>query len=152
RLKELEGKMGAADFWNNQETAQPIVNELKQVKAVISPVSKVNTQIEEAVLLWEMANDADDDASREEVDSQIDKIRAELDRIENLSRLSGKYDARNCYLSIYAREGGTEAQDWTEMLFRMYLLYCEASGFDVSEVDKTLGEEAGLKDVTLYIQ
>jgi peptide chain release factor 2 len=152
RLKELEQKMGAADFWNNQETAQPIVNELKQVKAVITPVKKVATQIEEAVLLWEMADEADDDASRQEVDAQIDKIRAELDRIENLSLLSGKYDARNCYLSIYAREGGTEAQDWTEMLLRMYLLYCEAAGFDVSEVDKTAGEEAGLKDVTLYIQ
>lgn len=152
RLKVLEEKMGAADFWNNQETAQPIVTELKQIKAIVSPVAKVGTQIEEASLLWEMAIEADDDASKQEVDSQIDRIRAELDRIENLSLLSGKYDARNCYLSIYAREGGTEAQDWTEMLLRMYLLYCEAAGFDVSEVDKTVGEEAGLKDVTLYIQ
>jgi peptide chain release factor 2 len=75
-----------------------------------------------------------------------------LGRIEKMSLLSGKYDDRNCYLTIYAREGGTEAQDWTEMMMRMYLHYCEAAGYKAEEVDKTYGEEAGLKDVTLFIK
>ena len=144
--------MGSAGFWNDPDTANQVVAELKAIKAQIEPVGKVAQQVEDAKVLWEMAEEADDDESRREVDECIEPLRAELDRLETLSLLGGKYDGRNCYLSIYAREGGTEAQDWTEMLMRMYLYYCEKQGWDVSEVDKTIGEEAGFKDVTLYIK
>ncbi len=99
-----------------------------------------------------MAEEGDDDETRAEVQQQVAAMENELDRLETLAMLAGKYDDRNCYLSIYAREGGTEAQDWTEMLMRMYLYYCEQHGFKVEEVDKNHGEEAGLKDVTLHIK
>ena len=144
--------MGAADFWNNPDRANQVVGELKALKAQLDPIAAVSRGIEDAVLLWEMADEADDSQTRGEVDAQLDALGSELDRLEMLSLLSGKYDNRNCYLSIYAREGGTEAQDWTEMLMRMYVLYCERNGWDVSEVDKTVGDEAGLKDVTLHIK
>lgn len=144
--------MGAADFWDNPDKANTVVTELKSIKAVTEPVRKVAEQVEEAQLLWDMAEEADDHDTRVEVDNQIAKLQAAVDRLETISLLSGKYDARNCYLTIYAREGGTEAQDWTEMMMRMYLYYCESMGWDVSEVDKTHGEEAGLKDVTLYVK
>ena len=144
--------MGQANFWDDPEKANEVVAELKSIKAQVDRVSGVQARIDDAVLLWEMAEEADDQESREEVDAQIDKLAVELDKLETLSLLAGKYDSRNCYLTIYAREGGTEAQDWTEMLMRMYLYYCEAQGWDVSEVDKTHGEEAGLKEVTLYIK
>ncbi len=144
--------MAAVDFWNDQTAANRVVSELKTIKAQLDPVTKVGGKIEDAVLLWEMAQEADDQASREEVDVQLDPIATELDRLETVSLLSGSYDYRNCYLSIYSREGGTEAQDWTEMLMRMYLHYFESVGWDVAEVDKTIGEEAGLKDVTLYVK
>ncbi len=141
--------MGSADFWNNQEKANKVVSELKTLRNLLTPVTKVSGQIEDARLLWQMAEDADDQSSRVEVDGQLGNLQSELDRLETASLLSGKYDDRNCYLSIYAREGGTEAMDWCQMLFRMYVNYCESMGWDVSEVDKTVGEEAGLKDVTL---
>ncbi len=144
--------MGSADFWNNQEKANKVVSELKTLRNLLTPVTKVSGQIEDARLLWQMAEDADDQSSRVEVDGQLGNLQSELDRLETASLLSGKYDDRNCYLSIYAREGGTEAMDWCQMLFRMYVNYCESMGWDVSEVDKTVGEEAGLKDVTLYIK
>jgi len=144
--------MSAPGFWDHPDKANETVVELKSIKAVVEPVETLASRIADAVMLWEMAEEADDQPTREEVDAQIDGLEAELDRVETLSLLSGKYDARNCYLSIYSREGGTEAQDWTEMLMRMYLKFCESRGWDVSEVDKTLGEEAGLKDVTLYIK
>jgi peptide chain release factor 2 len=144
--------MGAADFWNNQEQAQKVVGELKTLKAQLTPVTKTAQEVEDATLLWQMAQEADDQASREEVDSQLDRLTAQLDRLELVSLLSGKYDASNCYVSIYAREGGTEAMDWTQMLMRMYVLFAESQGWEVFEVDKTVGEEAGLKDVTLYIK
>ena len=144
--------MGAGNFWDDQTKANKVVTELKTIKAQLDPVRKVGSQIEDTDLLWEMAQEADDQGSREEVDVQLDPLAAELDRLETLSLLSGSYDANNCYLSIYSREGGTEAQDWTEMLLRMFLHYCESVRWDVSEMDKTIGEEAGLKDVTLYIK
>ena len=144
--------MGATDFWDNQDAAGKVVGELKRLKATVEPVNKVSQQVADLRLLWDMAQEADDDDTRAEVDGQIEPLQRRLDQLETVSLLSGKYDPRNCYFSIYAREGGTEAQDWCEMLLRMYLLYFEAHGFDVSEVSKTYGDEAGLKDVTLYIK
>lgn len=144
--------MGGQDFWQDPTRAAKVVGELKSLKAQLEPVRKVTARIDDAALLWEMAQEADDQASRDEVDAQLDSITAELDRLETLALLSGPYDYRNCYLSIYSREGGTEAQDWAEMLFRMYLKYCEGMGWTLAEMDKTVGEEAGLKDVTLYVQ
>ena len=144
--------MGEPGFWDNQDKANEIVVELKAAKAVVDPVAAAIERVEEAALLWEMAQEADDDDTRKEVLDQAHSLQVEMGRLETLSLLSGKYDARNCYLTIYAREGGTEAQDWTEMLLRMFLYYCERQGWDVSEVNKTFGEEAGLKDVTLYIK
>ncbi len=144
--------MSASDFWDSQEKAQAVVAELKTIKAQIEPVAKLQLAVEDAKLLWEMAVEADDDESRQEVDEQLASLSNRVDKLETLNLLSGKYDDRNCYLTIYSREGGTEAQDWTEMMMRMYLYYTEAMEWDVSEVDKTYGEEAGLKEVTLYIK
>jgi peptide chain release factor 2 len=144
--------MGEPGFWDNQDKANEIVTELKAAKAVVDPVTAATQRVEEAALLWEMAQEADDADTKAEVLHEAHALEAEMGRLETLSLLSGKYDARNCYLTIYSREGGTEAQDWTEMLLRMFLYYCERQGWDVSEVNKTFGEEAGLKDVTLYIK
>ncbi len=152
QLKDLEAAMNAPGFWDNPDKANEVVTELKAVKAVVEPIAAVSERLEEARLLWDMALEAEDPETKDEVLKEAHALEAEMDRLETLSLLSGKYDSRNCYLSIYAREGGTEAQDWTEMLLRMYLYYCEKMGWDVSEVDKTYGEEAGLKDVTLYVK
>jgi peptide chain release factor 2 len=144
--------MAAADFWNNPDQAQKVVAEMKPLKAACDPIGKAQQKINDAVLLWQMAQEADDQDSRVEVDSQLDALAAELDKLENMSLLGGKYDPRNCFLTIYAREGGTEAQDWAEMLMRMYLYYCERMGWDVSEVDRNVADDAGIKDCTLYIK
>ncbi len=144
--------MGDPGFWDNPDKANEVVAELKTVKAIVGPIAAATQRVEDAVLLLEMAQEADDADTKNEVLVEAKKLEAEMDRLETLSLLSGKYDPRNCYLSIYSREGGTEAQDWTEMLLRMFIYYCENMGWDVSEVDKTYGEEAGLKDVTLYIK
>lgn len=152
RVEELEEQMNDADFWNRQEHANKVVAELKSLRARISPIRKFEQMLEDARTLLEMAEEADDRDTFVEVDQMIDKLQTQADAIETASLLSGKFDSSNCYLTIYAREGGTEAQDWTEMLLRMYLHYCETMGWDVSEVDKTEGEEAGLKEVTLFIK
>jgi len=144
--------MNAPDFWDDPDAANKVVTEMKSVKARLDPVDDAQARLEDLQTLWEMAEEEDDEATREEVDQAIDKVTAAIDRLETMSMLSGKYDARNCYVTIYSREGGTEAQDWTEMLMRMYLYYCEKQGWKVTEVDQTIGDEAGLKDVTLFVQ
>lgn len=152
RKAELDTKLNAPDFWDDQAAANKVLAELKSIKVIIDPVDKAMTQVEEAILMLEMAEEAEDQETMEEVDREVDKIEKTIDNLDLMALLSGKNDSRNCYMTIYSREGGTEAQDWTEMLMRMYLYYCEAMGWDVSEVDKTYGDEAGLKDVTLYIK
>jgi peptide chain release factor 2 len=152
RKAELEILLNAPEFWDDQASAGKVLSELKSITVVLTPVDKAMTQVEEALLMLEMAQEAEDQETLEEVDSQVDDIEKTVEKLDLMALLSGKNDARNCYLTIYSREGGTEAQDWTEMLMRMYLYYCEAMGWDVSEVDKTYGEEAGLKEVTLYVK
>ena len=144
--------MGSDGFWDNQEVAKKNVAELKKLKGQVAPITKTTSELEDAALMWQMAVDADDQASKEEVDGTIDAISADLDKLEKSMLLSGPYDNFNCFLSIYAGEGGTEAQDWCEMLYRMYILYCERMGWELSEVDKNPGDDAGLKDVTLSIK
>ncbi|MEQ9459590.1 MAG: peptide chain release factor 2 [Phycisphaeraceae bacterium] len=152
RLGELEAMMGEATFWDKPDKANEVVTELKAIKAQIEPLNNAADDIEEMGLLWDMAVDEGDQDAKGEVDGQIDAMEKRLEKLELTSLLSGKHDSRNCYLSVYSREGGTEAQDWTEMLMRMYVYYAEQQGWDITEVGKTHGEEAGLKDVTLYIK
>ncbi|MEE9404153.1 MAG: peptide chain release factor 2 [Algisphaera sp.] len=152
KLKELEVKMGDAGFWDNQDKANAVIDELKTIKAQITPLQEATVTVEDAVLLWEMASEADDDESKAEVDGQIDGIEVNLEKLETASLLSGKYDARNCYITLQSGAGGTEADDWCEMLTRMYLYYFEKQGWDTSEFSKTHGTEAGFKEVTLYVK
>jgi peptide chain release factor 2 len=152
RLGVLEEQMAAMDFWVNPERANKVIAELKSIKSQTESVDGFISKLEDAQLLWEMAEEADDQDSREEVDATLDPLANDISKLETLSLLGGKYDDRNCYLTIYSREGGTEAQDWTEMMLRMYLKYCEKQGWKATEVDKTMGEEAGLKDVTLFVK
>ncbi len=144
--------MESPEFWNDQDAAQAIVGELKSIKALMKPVLDTNSSVEDAVTLWEMAEEMDDEESRLEVDRQINSLNKLLEKLDIATLLSGAYDDRNCYLSIQSGAGGTEADDWADMLMRMYLYYFEAMGWDVSEVDKTHGTEAGIKAVTLYVK
>jgi peptide chain release factor 2 len=125
RRKELEAKMNEPGFWDHQETAKAIVAELKTIKLQLDPV-------------------------------EADRMLAELEKrgakVEIESLLDGANDARNAFFTIQAGAGGTEAQDWSEMLLRMYLYWFEKRGWDVSEVDRQYGEQAGIKTVTLYVK
>jgi peptide chain release factor 2 len=152
RLTELQDIMGQPNFWDDQEQANKVIEELKYLRAWVDPIDEAQQGLDDARALWDLAEEADDDDSRREVDQQLDGLTRKIDALETKSLLSGKYDSYNCYLTIYSREGGTEAQDWTEMLLRMYLYYLEQKGWQYSEVNKTPGEEAGLKDVTLHIK
>ncbi len=144
--------MNAPDFWNNQTEAQKVLADLKLAKAQTEPIQKVTAKLEDAKLAYEMAREEGDDDLLVEADDALFDLTKQMEKIEMQSLLSGKHDHRNCFFTISAGDGGTEANDWAEMLMRMYLYYCEKMGWDITEMDRTYGEEAGLKDVTLYIK
>ena len=143
--------MVAAGFWNNQESAQELVGQLKEVKAVVAPVTELSAGIEDLVVLYELAVEEDSAEHLQEAADEADRITVEMDRIELQALLSGGHDPGNCYFSIHAGAGGTESCDWAAMLLRMYLRYFERCGWGCSHMDQTDGEEAGIRSVTLHV-
>ena len=144
--------MNEPGFWDSPDKANELIAKMKAVKAKVEPVADFERGLSDARELWDMAVEAEDQETKEEVDAEVTRLEKQAKDLSLMVLLSGKYDDRNCYLSIDSGAGGTEADDWCEMLFRMYLYYCERMGWDVSEVSKTHGTEAGLKEVTLYIK
>ncbi len=144
--------MGAADFWDDQDAAQKTVAEMKTVKAQISGLRDVIEDFENATLAYEMSREEGDDDLLEEADGQLADLLRRMDKVELQSLLSGKHDHRDCFLTVSAGDGGTEANDWCEMLFRMYLYFCEKQGWKVEEVEKSHGSEVGLDSVTLHVK
>lgn len=144
--------MGQSGFWDNQEAAKPVIHELKLLKATTEPLEAVLKGIEDVRALYQLADEAKDQDSMEEADRMLADLEKKSDRIELQALLGGKNDALNCFFQIHAGAGGTEAQDWAEMLLRMYLYYFEKCGWDVSEVDRQWGEQAGIKNVTLLVK
>src|SRR2546421_3076407 len=144
--------MGEEGFWNNQEAAKPIIHELKLLKSQIDPLDALLKGIGDVRALYELAEEAGDADSLAEADKMLSDLETKGERLELQALLGGKNDALNCFFQIHAGAGGTEAQDWAEMLLRMYLYYLEKRGWDVSEVDRQWGEQAGIKGVTLQVK
>jgi len=144
--------MGEVGFWNNQEAAKPIIHELKLLKSQIDPLDALLKAIDDVRALYELAEEAGDADSLAEADKMLSDLETTGERLELQALLGGKNDALNCFFQIHAGAGGTEAQDWAEMLLRMYLYYFEKRGWDVSEVDRQWGEQAGIKGVTLLVK
>ena len=144
--------MGDAGFWNNQDQAKRVVAEVKSLKAAIEPVEEMLRGIDDVRALYQLAKEADDSQSMQEADQTLAELEKKAEKVELQSLLDGKNDALNCFVQIHAGAGGTEAQDWAEMLLRMYLYFFERRGWDVSEVDRTWGEQAGIKNVTLLVK
>lgn len=144
--------MAEADFWNSQEKAKKVVAQVKGLKAQVEPLRKVMATFEDAKTAYEMSREVGDKDLLAEADRQLFELQARMAKVELQSLLSGKHDHRNCFLTISAGVGGTEANDWAEMLFRMYLFYCEKMGFEVEEVDKGFGAEVGIDSITLHVK
>jgi peptide chain release factor 2 len=152
RRKELEQKMGAEGFWDNQEAARAVVGEVKILKATIDPLESLLTEIDDCRAMIQLGEEAGDAETLQEADRTLTALEAKGERLELLTLLSGKNDHRNAFFTIQAGQGGTEAQDWASMLLRMYLYFFEKRGWDVSEIDQQYGEQAGIKSVTLHVK
>lgn len=144
-LRELEAKAEKPDFWNEQGEAKRIMQSINLLRSEVAEVETIETEIENALSV------SSEESLRSEIEKAIEKIEKSVGKLETATFLSGKYDKDDAILSIHAGQGGTEAMDWTQMLYRMYLRYAEKQGWDAETIDSTAGEEAGLKSVTMVI-
>ena len=143
--------MESPEFWNNPDAARKVVDNMKLLKAQTQGLADVIEMLEDAKVGYELAREAGDRELLEETDEQLFKVSGRMERVELQSLLSGKHDHRNCYVSIQAGAGGTEADDWAAMLERMYLYYWDQMGWKVEEVSKMHGTEVGVSEVTYHL-
>ena len=143
--------MSRPGFWDDAEGARKVVARLKSLKSVVDPVSETLSQVEDLQMLHELAGQEDDQAALTEVDGEAVELAGRLDRLELATLLNGPHDQANCYFSIQAGAGGTDAQDWAEMLLRMFLRYFERNDYVAQMVDRVDGEEAGIKSISLHV-
>lgn len=138
--------------WNDPDKMQKLNKERALLDKDISAWKSLSSRGEDALVLLEMAVEADDEASFAEASNEASSLESLVHELEIKKMLSGELDANSTYLSINAGAGGTEAQDWAEMLYRMYMRYGEKQGYKVSEIERSDGEAAGIKSATLLIE
>jgi peptide chain release factor 2 len=144
--------MNAADFWNDQETAQKTIGEYKLLKVQTEGLEEVISAFEDAQVGYELAREGNDQELLAEADEQLFQLTKRMDRVELQSLLSGKHDHRACFVAIQSGGGGNEADDWASMLERMYLFFWERKGWKVEEISKTHGSEVGISEVTYHVK
>ncbi len=152
RLQELEQASQNPALWNDHQEMQKINREKSLLERDVEGWTQLQGQVDDAFVLLEMAQEAEDEASFLEVKSEIKAMEKMVKELELKSLLSGETDANSSYLSINSGAGGTEASDWAGMLMRMYLRYAEDQGYKVEILALSEGEEAGIKSVTLLIE
>lgn len=152
KIAELEYKMGEPTFWDDPEEAQKVNQELNDVKVSVDKYKALLAKFDDVQVMWEIGMDDKDESVEADVKADMAEIDRALEELQLEVMLSGKYDANNAILTLHAGAGGTEAQDWTSMLLRMYGRYAERHGFTVETADMLPGDEAGVKSVTLFIK
>jgi peptide chain release factor 2 len=151
RIAELDERATAPDFWNDGEKAQTVFKERSELIAPIAAWRKQLDGLEDAKVFAEMAADGDTDAEAE-AKAKLNEVEAALDQMELQRKLGGEHDAGNAIVTLHSGAGGTEAQDWAEMLLRMYLRWVERHGFKAALVDIQPGEGAGIKSATITVE
>ena len=150
-LENLEKKMSGAGFWDNQESAQPVVSQLSALKSIIEPVEEIQREVEDLQELFEMAASESDKEELIQLEDDLSSLIKRCEQIELTGLLSKPEDAKNCFFSIHAGAGGTESCDWVTMLLRMYSRYFEKNKYKFRELAITPGEEAGIRSITMNV-
>ena len=151
-IEELEGQSARDGFWNDVENSQRVQKRLKQLKAKVENYEKLCSGWDELMTLCEMAIEEDDDSMLPELQSEYAEFEKKLEETRLGTLLTGEYDANNAILTFHAGAGGTEAQDWTQMLYRMYNMWADRHGYTVKLMDYLDGDEAGIKSATIMIE
>ena len=152
RLAELEHQMTMPGFYDDQEKSQKVIGEMGEVKNKLERFGKLSTQYEEAQTLLEMIEEENDPSLAAEGEEAVNGVEKSIDELQLMTMLNGEYDHSNAILTFHAGTGGTEAQDWAEMLTRMYTRWAEAHGYTYKILDYLEGDEAGLKSADILIE
>ena len=151
-IEELEGQSARDGFWNDVENSQRVQKRLKQLKGKTENYQKLCAQWDDLMTLCEMAIEENDDSMLPELQSDFAAFDKKLEETRLGTLLTGEYDTNNAILTFHAGAGGTEAQDWTQMLYRMYNMWAERHGYTVKLMDYLDGDEAGIKSATIMIE
>ena len=152
RMQYLVYQMAARGFWDDPDKAQKVAQEANNLISDVDTFTSLETKVDDLDTLWEMAMEEKDDTLVSEMESELEGAKHTLSELELGMLLSDEYDANNAIMNLHAGAGGTEAQDWTGMLLRMFTRYAEGKGFEVELLDVLPGEEAGTKSATLAIK
>ncbi|MEE0930362.1 MAG: peptide chain release factor 2 [Acutalibacteraceae bacterium] len=151
-IQQLENKATEPGFWDDMEKSQVILQRTSVLKGKVEGYNNLVAKYDDAMALIELANEDEDLSLLEEAQSEVEGIKEQLEKQRLQTLLTGEYDGRNAILTFHAGSGGTEAQDWAEMLYRMYNRWAEKMGFKVKTVDYLDGDEAGLKSATILVE
>ncbi len=151
-IEELEAASERDGFWNDVENSQKVQKRLKLLKSKCENYSKLCQAWDDMYTICEMALEENDESMLEELKSEFDKFSEELESTRLSTLLTGEYDANNAILTFHAGAGGTEAQDWASMLYRMYNMWADRHGYKVKVMDYLDGDEAGIKSATIMIE
>ncbi len=150
--EKLEAQTAEPNFWDDIENSQKILQKIKQCKSKIEGYEKLHSLYDDTLTLIELADDEEDLSLLDEVTSSVDKFIGELENQRLQTLLKGEYDSKNAILTFHAGAGGTEAQDWAQMLMRMYTRWGERHDYKVTVLDFLDGEEAGIKSATILVE
>jgi peptide chain release factor 2 len=151
RIEEINDRMSATEFWNDQERARQQMDELRKLKNVVTPLQKLVSSGDDLQVLMEFAQEDDTGESEKELRAAAGALAEEIDRVELQATMTRPEDSAGAYVSVQAGEGGTDSADWAQMLMRMYIRWAERRGFKVEEIDMSEAEEAGIRSATLRI-
>lgn len=151
RLEEVNAELEQPEIWNTPEKAQALGKERSSLEMVVNTIKVLEQGIEDVEGLIELAVEAEDEDTFNEAQAEADLLEEKLAKLEFQRMFSGAHDASDCYVDLQAGSGGTEAQDWTEMLLRMYLRWAESKGFKAEMIEVSDGDVAGLKSATIKI-
>jgi len=151
-LAELEQQAADPQLWNDQTNAQRVTSKLSGIRNEIAAVANLRSRIDDLATLFELAKSEVDQSAKDEVIAEVASVEADLDLLEIKTLLSGEYDAREALITLRSEAGGVDAADWTEMLMRMYLRYCERKGWKTEVYETSYAEEAGIKSTTFAVK
>lgn len=150
-INELEKKTLEEGFWNDNQNSSKILSKIKQLKSKYNSYNNLNNEINNLLELSKLVNIEPDEEIAKEILKSTVKLQKDFEKLELSTLLSGKYDSNNAIVTIHPGAGGTESQDWAEMLYRMYSRWANKNNYEIKELDYLEGEEAGLKSVTFEV-
>ncbi|MGR5067845.1 MULTISPECIES: peptide chain release factor 2 [Vibrio] len=151
RLEEVNAELEQPDVWNEPERAQALGKERASLEAVVETIDQLEQGVEDVEGLLELAVEEEDQETFDEIEPELTELEDKLAKLEFRRMFAGDHDASDCYIDLQSGSGGTEAQDWTSMMLRMYLRWAEAKGFKTEVIEVSEGDVAGLKGATVKI-